>query len=323
MTSSVDSDLQKVAELLLERRLREHENDLDERRDELEEEVTGPMTREPLVNAWAGALELYCERTLTDLIGILRNFGVLSSAEWIRNKFASHVDQAAARLIRRLAASSIGGRSSASAERNQIINLASRIKAQADVSLNKEIDRALKERESTGLEESLPDELDDRLPLARRGAFDRDLVAMVEASGRSEEPLSLTMIDLDHFKSVNDEHGHPVGDEVLLAVSELVIKRVGRKGKAYRYGGEELALLLPNYSVEEAFGLAERLRKDIEEATISSKALRITASFGVACFPEHASDPKAMLEKADHALYEAKNQGRNCVCVSGARAGGR
>ncbi len=151
----------------------------------------------------------------------------------------------------------------------------------------------------------------------RSRAFDRDLLETVKAAKRTEEPLSLVMIDLDHFKSVNDQHGHPVGDEVLLAVAELVIKCVGRKGRAYRYGGEEFALLLPNYSVEEAVCLAERIRKDIEGAVVSSQHLNVTASFGVACVPENASDPKTVLEKADAALYEAKNLGRNCVRVGG------
>ena len=162
-----------------------------------------------------------------------------------------------------------------------------------------------------------PEERDDLIPLYRRRVFDRDLVAMVNEAARAREPLTLVMIDLDRFKQVNDEHGHRVGDEVLLATSELVNRRVRGKGKAYRYGGEEIALLLPNYSVDEAVVLAEMLRKDLEGTPLSSRRLTITASFGLACVPDHASDPAALVEKADAALYEAKDLGRNYVRISG------
>ena len=139
---------------------------------------------------------------------------------------------------------------------------------------------------------------------------------MVRAAD-GDDPVSLVMIDLDHFKSVNDRHGHPVGDEVLLEVAGRVVRRASRKGKAYRYGGEEFALLLPGYSAEEAVGLAERIRKDLEQATLSSKSLKVTASFGVACVPDQAPDSKTLLEKADAALYAAKKGGRNRVRAEG------
>ncbi len=160
-------------------------------------------------------------------------------------------------------------------------------------------------------------DLDDRLPLFRRRVFDSDLVGTVEAAIRTQEPLTLIMIDLDRFKAVNDQHGHLVGDEVLLDLSQRVAKRIRNKGSGYRYGGEEIAVLLPNYSSEEALALAERLRKDIEGSPTSSGNLNVTASFGIASVPEHTSNPNQLLQLADAALYEAKEMGRNCVRISG------
>jgi diguanylate cyclase (GGDEF)-like protein len=159
-------------------------------------------------------------------------------------------------------------------------------------------------------------DLDDRLPVRKRGVFDQDLVELVKRAVHEQEPLSLTLIDIDHFKRVNDLHGHPVGDEVLLGIAKCIVKRLAHKGRAYRYGGEEFAIILPTYSAEEAVGLAERLRKDIEEMQIGTKELRVTASFGIACLPEDAKDPASLLKSADTALYTAKKTGRNRVKLS-------
>jgi diguanylate cyclase (GGDEF)-like protein len=120
------------------------------------------------------------------------------------------------------------------------------------------------------------------------------------------------MVDLDRFK-----HGHPVGDEVLLEVSRRLAKRVGAKGSVYGYGGEEIAILLPNYCAEEALALAERLRKGMEEMSVGSPKLNVTASFGIACIPQHATSPEQLLRLADAALREAKDLGRNYMRISG------
>jgi diguanylate cyclase (GGDEF)-like protein len=160
-------------------------------------------------------------------------------------------------------------------------------------------------------------ERDDRLPLLRRGAFDRDLPEMFAAAKASDEPLSLVMIDLDRFKAVNDAHGHPVGDGVLLETSQRLVRHVGAKGRLYRFGGEEIALLLPNYSAQEALALAERLRQVLERQPMSSRTLKVTASLGVATHPEHAATGELLLKEADDALLEAKELGRNLVRLSG------
>ena len=160
-------------------------------------------------------------------------------------------------------------------------------------------------------------ELDDRLPLLRQGVFDRDLDALIMDAHKREEPISLVIIDLDHFKAINDRWGHPRGDDVLLHVSTLISKQVRGKGKAYHYGGDEITLLLPNYSAMEAVALAEEIRKQLEAAEMTEDRLKITASFGIAIAPQHGEAAQDLLKLADSALYEAKDLGRNCVRVSG------
>lgn len=323
MAPPADTELRRVAELFLDRRLRQLEGGLDASQKEAEagaarQGLPGEsLVRELLVSAWVGTLQTHCRRVQTDLVGLLRSFDALSSGAWAWRPLDTHVDQAAAEVMRRLTHSGPGRVSSLSSDRNRMSNLVPRIKAESKQGLMSAVERAQHEGTSDDDSEPAPALLDDRLPLRRRGMFDQDLVDLVERAKRSGEPVSLVMLDIDHFKRVNDEHGHPVGDEVLVEVAAGAIKSLGRKGKGYRYGGEEFALLLPDYSPEEAVGLAERIRKEIVAATFSSKKLKLSASFGVACLPDHAADWKLLLEKADAALYQAKEQGRNRVCASG------
>jgi diguanylate cyclase (GGDEF)-like protein len=158
--------------------------------------------------------------------------------------------------------------------------------------------------------------IDDLLPVLRRKVFDQDLEAF-GSSAREGEPVSLLMLDLDHFKVVNDTHGHPVGDEVLIECANIVARRCRNKGKVYRFGGEEIAVLLPNFTVVEAVALAESIRSEIEKGRVSSKKLAITASIGVATTPTHTTEGKQLFKIADQALYAAKHLGRNLVRVAG------
>ena len=160
-------------------------------------------------------------------------------------------------------------------------------------------------------------EIDELTQLFRRGAFDQNLAESITSSEQIAEPLTLVMADIDKFKYVNDTHGHPCGDEVLQNVAKIVKQTVGVKGTCYRYGGEEVSILLPNYTAEETSSLAERIRIAIASAPIGSKQLRVTVSFGIAEVPTHARTAIDLLKAADAALYEAKNLGRNLVRISG------
>jgi diguanylate cyclase (GGDEF)-like protein len=161
------------------------------------------------------------------------------------------------------------------------------------------------------------EQMDDRLPLFRRKAFDAELERAEKEILAAGTPFALVMIDVDKFSQVNNTYGHPTGDEVLLAISSLIANRVRGKGKPYRYGGEEIAVLLLNYCKMEATALAETIRIELERSQMTGKNLRITASFGVAAAPEDASTSKEILQLADDALREAKRLGRNLVRAVG------
>ena len=135
------------------------------------------------------------------------------------------------------------------------------------------------------------------------------------ASGASG---AFIMMDIDHFKSVNDSHGHSVGDDVLVAVSECLRTMTREHDIAGRFGGEEFAVFCPDIDVKAARKLCERLRKRISELSFqgSMGAFSVTASFGIAMLPAHANDSQTLVQAADAALYEAKRGGRNRVVVA-------
>ncbi len=139
-------------------------------------------------------------------------------------------------------------------------------------------------------------------------------------SNRHREALSLIFVDLDHFKEINDTHGHQTGDRVLRRLGEFLRDDTREYTTAYRYGGEEMVLLSPRTDSEKAQKLAERLRKGIEEMTITStdgEELDVTASFGVATkVPGEKISGEELLEKADEALYQSKQEGRNRVTIA-------
>lgn len=123
--------------------------------------------------------------------------------------------------------------------------------------------------------------------------------------------LSLIMLDVDHFKLINDNHGHSVGDEVLQAMGETLREQFGEQGIVCRYGGEEFVVLLPNMSIDDACSLADAVRQGIEAVEVAG--VRFTVSLGVSCLDFKPMDMQHMLDQADESLYIAKNHGRNQV----------
>jgi diguanylate cyclase (GGDEF)-like protein len=158
---------------------------------------------------------------------------------------------------------------------------------------------------------------DELTGLANARAFRAILEREIERSRRFQSPLGLVMVDLDDFKQVNDRHGHQQGDEVLASVAS-VLRDFSRDIDApARYGGEELAVVLPQTDAEGAALLAERMREAVERLRVPSvgggASLRVTASFGVAAVPESAGDRDELIAAADAALYRAKRGGKNRV----------
>lgn len=152
--------------------------------------------------------------------------------------------------------------------------------------------------------------------IPNKRAMDGDLQRAGLLSDRHGEPYSLILCDLDHFKSVNDTHGHVIGDHLLQIVAAELEQAVRTSDSIYRFGGEEFAILLPHTPEEAAKDVAERIRKAIAAIRVDAgeKILWVTASCGVATFlPKETT--QEWLARADDALYRAKHQGRNCTRV--------
>jgi len=145
--------------------------------------------------------------------------------------------------------------------------------------------------------------------------FQERLNERVEEARRHPTRHTLIMVDIDHFKKVNDTYGHPIGDEVLRAMARLLKESVRNIDLAARYGGEEFVLILVNTRLDGAVSLAERIRKQASKLKFEAEdqIFKVTVSMGVATFPDDARSKQALIEHADQALYYAKNNGRNQV----------
>ena len=148
--------------------------------------------------------------------------------------------------------------------------------------------------------------------LANRRELMRSLSEALEAKSGGV----LLLLDLDHFKRVNDTYGHAAGDTVLRSVGGLLLAHTRGEDIACRYGGEEFTLILPDSSLEDTWKRAEQLRKAVKQLCVryGDQSLdAVTISVGVASFPEHGATPEAVLRAADIALYQAKADGRDRV----------
>lgn len=154
-------------------------------------------------------------------------------------------------------------------------------------------------------------------PLTRlynRGYMNDRLREEMLRTSRTNHPFTLMLLDIDHFKKVNDSFGHPAGDEILVGLSSLLKRSCRASDAICRYGGEEIALILVDTPIAGAKIFAENIRKTIETETFTipeGKSLRITASMGLAEFPSQAGSMGELIKHADDALYKAKREGRN------------
>jgi diguanylate cyclase (GGDEF)-like protein len=156
--------------------------------------------------------------------------------------------------------------------------------------------------------------------LHNRRLFMNRMEEEIQRVQRYDSCLSVVMLDLDHFKQVNDGHGHDAGDRVLQAVADRLVLVKRASDVAARVGGEEFALLLPQTDHAGAMHLAQRLRSAIEAidtVAVMGTRVTVTASFGLATVTGNAGDPTTILKRADDALYQAKRGGRNQVCAAG------
>ncbi|HYI82903.1 MAG TPA: GGDEF domain-containing protein, partial [Acetobacteraceae bacterium] len=150
--------------------------------------------------------------------------------------------------------------------------------------------------------------------LLNRRALEAQATRLLAEAARSGQPVALLLLDLDHFKSVNDTHGHAAGDAVIRGVAEVLMREIRQDDLACRWGGEEMLAVLRNCDLVHAEQRALRLRAAITAAQPGGvPGLRVTASMGVAAFPEHGAALDALTERADKALYVAKRYGRDRV----------
>jgi len=154
--------------------------------------------------------------------------------------------------------------------------------------------------------------------LLNRRSFDRRLATEHGRAIRFNKPYALALLDIDHFKRVNDRHGHPAGDEVLTQLAQILARQFREVDVVARYGGEEFAVILPEISGSVAKGVVERVRRAIAATPFvlpDGREIGVTVSIGVSCHPNCAASPEAAVSTADQALYIAKQAGRNRVLL--------
>ena len=178
------------------------------------------------------------------------------------------------------------------------------------------IERDLTEHKKLQFELEDMAKTDSLTRLANRQAFMERANSEFNRARRYSRSLSVIMIDIDHFKSINDQHGHAAGDEVLRQLGQHCSSRLRDSDFLGRIGGEEFVLLLPDTAQDSAYHVAERMREQLSTTSIvldNGITLGITASFGVAAMNKEDADFNAILQRADTAMYDAKHGGRNQV----------
>jgi len=182
-----------------------------------------------------------------------------------------------------------------------------------------ELHITLQELEESNQELKKKNTLDELTGLFNRRCYDEKILAEYRRSKRNLTPLSLVIIDIDHFKLVNDHHGHVAGDQCLIWLSTQMEKILRRSSDmAFRYGGEEFCLILPDTDAKGALVLAQALRQSIEQQVFQyeNTVISLTISCGVSTYLQQKNiQPERLFIGADKALYQAKHNGRNQVQV--------
>jgi diguanylate cyclase (GGDEF)-like protein len=159
---------------------------------------------------------------------------------------------------------------------------------------------------------------DPKTGVLNAGAWQGEADLEVARARRRHEPLAVMIADVDHFKLVNDTHGHLTGDAVLRTLAAEMRQQVRESDLVGRFGGEEFAILLAGTTAEEACQVADRIRRGagVVKVLTNEKIVGVTVSIGVAILGEHGADLSELLDAADRALYRAKDTGRDRVCLS-------
>lgn len=190
------------------------------------------------------------------------------------------------------------------AEKTTALNRANR-QLQKELESKKILEKQLKHQAST----------DVLTNLMNRRAFMNAFSKEMERIKRNPSDLACLILDIDHFKKVNDTYGHHIGDEVIRTITEHMVKYTRSVDIIGRIGGEEFAILMPNTDLDSAYLIADRLRENIakDEMTFEHKTIQVTVSIGLTQMKEEEEDMQTILQRSDAALYEAKETGRNRV----------
>ncbi len=183
--------------------------------------------------------------------------------------------------------------------------------------LNQNLAREVREREKAQRELERLATHDPLTGLKNRRVFDQALDDWIALFQRQKSPFVACIIDLDHFKQINDVYGHLAGDAVLAEIGRCLSKSVRDTDVIARYGGEEFALLLRDTNARDSATFLERLRRAVESLSVqvADHALAVTASFGAAEYSDGATDAITLMRIADEGLYEAKARGRNQIVL--------
>lgn len=162
-------------------------------------------------------------------------------------------------------------------------------------------------------EQTYKSSIDSLTGLYNRNQFDIGLKQEFNRAKRYETPFSIAMIDIDHFKNINDSFGHQFGDFILKEVTNIIQHSFRKTDIVYRYGGEEIVIIMPETTADNAFLPLEKLRKNIETHKFNNK--HITISIGVANYEKTSQNENEIVKNADEKLYKAKKTGRNKICL--------
>lgn len=220
---------------------------------------------------------------------------------------------------------SLEGTDEVSLIHNAIISMVKKISVYTDlldrnnVLLEEKVAQRTLELEKSNRELSLLASVDYLSKLYNRRHFTQTAEAILEMSKRNNTKVSIIMIDIDNFKSINDAYGHETGDEVIVSFSSIIKESIRKSDVACRFGGEEFIVLFPDTDVDGAFSIAEKIRKEAESRKVylsHNQELNYTVSVGVSEVDmEKDRNMEASIHRADSAMYRAKNGGRNNTCI--------
>lgn len=196
--------------------------------------------------------------------------------------------------------------------------LQSVILAKLSIQRNESLSQKAQHLEESNEELAIAANTDTLTQLLNRRAFLQHFDTLIEQYQKDKHPFSIAIMDLDHFKAVNDDYGHDIGDQVLIAFAQEITSSIRQHDIAARWGGEEFVILLPGLEEVQAFNVLERLRQNTSDWEMATEqgTLKITVSIGILQFSAALNNAEEAVALADKALYQAKENGRNCICLS-------